>query len=89
MLDDTCNRFEKGPGILKLGGKTMKSATSQAVASIDPFNALMLACHVSDRVFSGTIYTIADSRFPEINGRRVIKTLEAGRDVFAWYGEVK
>jgi len=40
-------------------------------------------------VFDGTIYTIADSRFPELNGRRVIKTLESGRDVFAWFGEVK
>jgi hypothetical protein len=65
------------------------SKTSAAVASIDPFNALVMACHTSDRVFGGTIYTIADTRFPEINGRRVIKTLEVGRDVFAWYGEVK
>ena len=67
----------------------MSSETSAAVGRIDPFNALMLACHVSDRTFDGTIYTIADSRFPELNGRRVIKTLSAGRDVFAWYGEVK
>ena len=65
----------------------MTSQTSAAVSRLDPFSALSMACHVSDRVFEGTIYTIADSRFPELNGRRVIKTLESGRDVFTWYGE--
>lgn len=54
---------------------------------IAPFDALMIACHVSTRVYDGTVYTIADSRFPHLDGRRVLKALTAGRDVFSWYGE--
>lgn len=52
--------------------------------SEDLFGILDKVCHTSERKDGATVYTLADSRFPEYSGRRISVRLVFGKDIAEW-----
>jgi len=50
----------------------------------EPQDALEHMCHMSKSTWVGTVYTIADDRFPDYNGRKILQTLNYGKHHYAW-----
>lgn len=49
-----------------------------------PYEALQKICYTSERICSGTIYTLSDIRYPEYMGRKILVELQFGKNVFTW-----
>lgn len=52
--------------------------------TINARTALNTYCYTSERTWEGTVYTISDTRCPELNGRHIIARLDHGIDVIEW-----
>ncbi|MFA7209664.1 MAG: hypothetical protein WC120_05320 [Parcubacteria group bacterium] len=51
---------------------------------MDAKHALDTVCHTSERTHHGTVYTLGDLRFPDLQGRQIVATLEHGTTVYRW-----
>jgi len=49
-----------------------------------PYEALQKICYTSERTFTGTIYTLADIRYPEYSGRQIKVEINYGKNIFTW-----
>ena len=67
----------------RLRGLEMETQTK----NISAWTALEMMCHTSKRTFHGCIYTIADERYPQYSGRRIMSTLEHGRRIAFWIAD--
>ncbi len=51
---------------------------------MDPKQALEKMCHTSTRDCDGDIYTIADLRYPDYNGKQIRVQTEYGSTTYKW-----
>ena len=59
----------------------------QHVDLLEPMEAdkaLSIMCHTYDRKWQGVIYTIEDIRYPDFNGKQILRTLEQGEYNYQW-----
>lgn len=85
MARSSCHRC--GAGVFPLESMGLEGETY--CRRCFPAVVIERVCHISERTWEGTVYTLADERFPYLNGRRIIVRLVHGESVAEWVDEKK
>ena len=80
-----CARAEKEiQNKLQNAGVLVENVGMKMENILDPKKAIDEMAHTSERTWEGTIYTIADIRHPDYNGKKVRAVLKNGKVTFEW-----